>query len=278
MKIAHLILAHNHPLQLERLINKISSENSDIYIHLDKKTNFREFKYLSKINNVFFINKRISINWGGYSMLEATFKSFEEILATNKLYSHINLLSGQDYPIRNINFFENYLFENLENSYINYRSINNEWKIAGNRFTKYFLSDYKFPGSWRIELLINKILPKRKIPNNLEPYGFSQWIVITPKCVIYVLNFIKENKRIRDFFKLSFAPDETLIHTILLNSDLKNNIINDNLRYIEFDEKKLHPEILTIKDADKIMSSGKFFARKFLNTNQDILDFIDSKI
>jgi hypothetical protein len=36
MKLAHLILAHNQPKQLERLLKRLQHNNADIYIHLDK--------------------------------------------------------------------------------------------------------------------------------------------------------------------------------------------------------------------------------------------------
>jgi hypothetical protein len=36
MKIAHLILAHKAPAQLERLMRALSHPQADIFIHLDK--------------------------------------------------------------------------------------------------------------------------------------------------------------------------------------------------------------------------------------------------
>jgi hypothetical protein len=38
MRLAHLILANDNPTQLERLVKRLSTDESDIYIHLDIKT------------------------------------------------------------------------------------------------------------------------------------------------------------------------------------------------------------------------------------------------
>lgn len=279
MRLAHLILVHNNPQQLERLILRLSSKSSDVYIHIDKKAESKFFKHLMSLPNVYFIKKTISVGWGDYSMVQATVNSMQEIITTNKDYSHINLLSAQDYPLKRLTIIENYLFQNNNKSFIEYKSIDEDWLEGKNRFTSYFIRGIEFWGRWRLEHLLNYILPIRKIPNNLKPYGYSQWITITPTCAEYVINYLKQYPKVRRFFKMSFGADETLIHTILLNSEHKNSIVNDNLRYIEFNRKEDHPKVLTINDADKLMESGKFFARKFSKAiDFQVLDYIDNKI
>lgn len=88
MRLAHLILAHNNPLQLERLVKRLSTNRADVFMHLDKKSNLSEFKHLSSLPNVFFIANRTSIGWGNYSMVDATLKSFIEF-ALNSLNPRI---------------------------------------------------------------------------------------------------------------------------------------------------------------------------------------------
>ncbi len=279
MRLAHLILVHNNPPQLERLIQRITTINSDIFIHLDRKSKITDFDHLSSIANVFFIKNNHSIIWGDYSMVQATLDSMQEIMSTNIKYSHINLLSGQDYPLKNIHSLEDFLFQNSTKSFIRYRSINDDWIEAKNRFTLYFLTSINLSVKWRIENFINWILPRRKIPNNLEPYGYSQWLTLTPSSALYVIDYLKSNPRVKRFFKRSFAPDETLIHTILLNSFHKSDIINDNLRFIQFEEKSHHPRVLTMKDLKTLLDSDKYFGRKFSSEiDEEILNCFDNLI
>ena len=96
MKIAHLILAHSKPQQLSRLIASLIHENAYFFIHIDKKTLIDDFLFLKKIKNLHFIEKRVKVYWGEYSIVQATINSFEEILNTGIEFGYVNLLSGQD--------------------------------------------------------------------------------------------------------------------------------------------------------------------------------------
>src|SRR6478735_10646508 len=102
MKIAHLILAHSQPDQLSRLINRLSSKDADCFIHIDAKANLENFKKITQIPNAFVLNKRVNITWGSYSIVQATLDGLSSIIASNKNYDYINLLSGQDYPLKSI--------------------------------------------------------------------------------------------------------------------------------------------------------------------------------
>jgi hypothetical protein len=66
---------------------------------------------------------------------------------------------------------------------------------------------------------------------------------------------------------------------MLMNSPYKNEIINNNLRYIDFSSKKANPKVLTVDDFPKFTGSGKLFARKFdQNVDNAVLDMIDETI
>ena len=278
-KLSYLILAYDNPIQLERLVRRLVFKNTDIFIHIDKKSNIKLFKYLTDIPNVYLIKKRSSIIWGNYSMIDATLISFAEILNTYSNYSHINLLSGQDYPLKNNATIQKFLFENPDKSFMRYRSIVDEWQESIPRLMKYNLGDYSIPFKYKIQWLLNKYLPAKKIPLKLKPYGFSQWITITPVCAKYVIDFLEKNKSVKQFFKTTWAVDELLFQTILLNSPLKNKIINDHLRYIKFIKNAARPITLTTSDADTLKNTNKFFARKFsISEDSKILDYLDTII
>jgi len=279
MKLAHLILAHSKPQMLERLVKRLHHPKADIYIHLDKKANFEDFKHLEAIDHVFFIKNRVKTEWGNYSLIDATLKGLEYILENNAQYSHINLLSGQDYPLKPIEEIQQFLFFNADKTFMHYLSINdNEWPDGKVRITQYNLGDYNFPGKYRLQSIVNAILPRRKMPGYLAPYGRSQWLTITPACAKYAIDYLKNNSRLKRFFRLTWAVDEIFFQTIILNSPLKNSVVNDNLRYIDM-EGASRPTIFTIADADKLIASGKFFARKFdTDVDSKILDRLDKVI
>lgn len=277
MRLAHLILAYDNPIQLERLVMRLITNQSDVYIHLDAKTAIAPFKHLAALKNVFFIQRRTNIQWGSYSMVEAELRSFKQILQTNIQYSHINLISGQDYPLRDIYEIQDFLFANSNKSYMRYKSIFEEWPESIRRLTKYHLGDYRFPLHYKVQAILNKIMPDRKLPKKMIPYGFSQWMTITPAAAEWVLTYLQKNKKVNRFFKMTFCADELVFQTLLLNSPLKDSIVNDHLRLIKFDTGVYRPRILTIAEAGLLENSGKFFARKFsIEKDVEILDYLDT--
>ncbi|MDB5157016.1 MAG: hypothetical protein JWR50_1723 [Mucilaginibacter sp.] len=277
MRLAHLILAHGSKSQLERLVKRLIYPNTDIYIHLDAKRDILEFADFAALEGVSFIKKRMRIGWGDYSMVSATLISFEEILKASPDYSHINLLSGQDYPLKSAATIQKFLFENTDKSFMRYRSVIDDWQQSQSRLVMYSLGDYKFPLRFKIQDLLNKFLPDRKLPLGLKPYGFSQWMILTPACAAYALDYIKKHRSVRRSFRLTWAVDEIVFQTILMNSPLKDTIVNEHFRYIKFKNAASRPNTLTIADAKLLIDSNKFYARKFdPKVDSEILDYLDA--
>lgn len=279
MRLAHLILAHNRPKQVERLVNRLIHPGNDIYIHLDKKTDIAPFEYLENIPNVFFINSRVSVYWGSYSIVEATINSFKEILNTCIDYKFINLLSGQDYPTQPIKKFNDYLSDNHDSIFMSYFKIDTEWTEAIPRITKYAFNYYNIKGRYFLQKVINKILPDRVFPNSLIPVGRSQWFTIPFDCLKFMLDYWDENKKLQKFIAMTWAPDEFIFQTILYNSKYRPKMVNDNLRFIKWSPGKMNPDLLTMDHLNLIMNSGSFFARKFdSDLDSVILDQIDQRL
>jgi hypothetical protein len=278
MKLAHLILVHSGPAQTERLVKRLHHADSDVYIHLDAKANIADFKNLEALGNVVFVQNRVEVVWGNYSMVEATLNGFEEILQTKIGYSHINLLSGQCYPLKSAAEIQAFLFANADKTFMRFLAIPDEWDEPLSRLQKYNLGDLTIPGKHKLQQLANKYLPVRKIPNALTIYGRSQWLTMTPECAAYAISYLKANPSVRRFFKFTWAVDELIFQTILLNSPLRGKIFNDHLRYIKFAKGDSRPKTLTMADAEALANSGKFYARKFdPKVDTAIMDHLDKQ-
>jgi hypothetical protein len=258
MKLAHLILAHNNPGQLQRLVNRLLHKNSTIYIHLDAKANMAEFQALAQIPSVCIIRNRIKVYWGGYSIVQATINSFAEILASGQSFDFINLLSGQDYPIKSTANIHQFLSQNKGKIFMHYLSVENEWHEALPRIKKYHLANLKLPvGTYRVEQLINAVMPERKMPQGIVAMGRSQWFTATRESIAYIVDYVKNEQWVSRFFKMSWAADEIIFQTILFNSPFKDQMVNNNLLYIDWSEKKPSPKLLTMKDAAALKASDK---------------------
>ena len=97
-KIAYLILAHNDPKHLNKLVKELDY-NSDIYIHIDKKSDIDSFKLNVNEGNVFFIKDRVSIDWADISMINAQMNLIDEVLKQPEKYTHAIFLSGSCFPV-----------------------------------------------------------------------------------------------------------------------------------------------------------------------------------
>jgi hypothetical protein len=280
MRIAHIIITHKNPAQLERLLHKMQYPDFDFYIHVDKKVEIGNFEYLKRIKGVKFIENRIICNWGGYSTLQAMLNSLKEVLENDVSYDFYNLLSAQDYPLKSNDEIYSFFLENREKSFLFFETASDSkwWEGAVDRFQKYHLTDYDFPGKFFLEAMINKVLPKRRFPMKMELYGGSKssWWTLNNETASYLVDFFKLDRHLDKFLKYCWGTDEFIIPTVLLNSPLKANIVNDNLRYIDFLEGKANPKILGPDDLTEMVNSNMLFARKFdIEINTDILDQLD---
>jgi hypothetical protein len=278
MKIAHLILAHNQPAQLQRLIKRLEHPDADVYIHLDLKTPAEDYNHLKQLPNVFFVTNRVKVYWGSYNIVKATLNGFKEIIDSGNAYDFINLLSGQDYPLTSAGNIHDFLAANQGVVFMNYKAFDPDWTEALPRIQEYHFNNLQIKGRYMLQKAVNTLLPKRKLPDNLVPVGRSQWFTIPAECVSYILDYWESKPSLRSFIKLTWAPDEFIFQTILYNSRYKNKMLNDDLRYIDWSAGGVSPKLITIIDASALMASGKLFARKFdQNKDSAILDLLDKQ-
>jgi Core-2/I-Branching enzyme len=276
MKIAHLLFTYTNPLQTERLVKKLMHEDADFYIQLDKKMGLETHRNLSKYENVYFVKNRVDVKWGGYSMVQSVFNALEEILSRNERYGFINLLSGQDYPIKSTPYIMNFLKKNIGSNFLAVKHFNTEWPEGLKRVNRYHMTDYGFKGRYLTERTLNFLMPERKCPLGLEYYGESMFWTISPEAAAYVLNFVTKNKKYTTFLRHTWSPSEFIFQTVLMNSPFQNTIIKEDLMEVEFPAGAARPKIYTSNDFIKLKKSKKLFARKFnIEVDATILDKLD---
>ena len=280
MKIAHIILVHNKPDQLHRLLMAIAHPDVVSFIHIDKKCRMDDFSFLTKLDNVVTVSKRIDVTWGGFSIVRAIVTSINEISRHTSTFDYVNLISGQDYPLKSPKAILDYLYQHPGRIFMDYFLPGHRWLEDLNiKLFRYHLTDYKFKGSTRLEQYLSKILPSISIPKDFVLVGNSGWFTLDWESASYVLNFFKHNRSFIRKFKLSWGSDEYLIQSILYNSPLRSKIVNDNLRLINWKEGNASPSIFTFEDEAKLLNSTKLFGRKFdLHVDERIFDSLDTAI
>jgi hypothetical protein len=277
MKLAYLILAHNNFEQLTLLINQLTHPDVSFFIHIDSKVDDSVVQNLVESisnENTHFLEYRVKINWGGFSIFKAIHDLITKAIGHNK-YDYLSLISGQDFPIKSNKKIIDDLSYNLGKEFISYHPLPyKNW--AGNggldRINYFWLIDDL---GWQNAHVFatNQFLGKatRQFPRGLAPYGGSMWFTITTECATYITHYLSNNPDVLVYFRYVMIPDELIIPTLVLNSKFKDKVINDNLRYADWSTGAPHPKTLTVSDLPNLIASSAHIARKFDDT-------IDKKI
>lgn len=288
-QFAYIILAHREPKQLAQLIQVLQHEDDHFFVHIDSKVSLEPFHAeigKLRIPNIHFVNKRENGQWGGFGIVQATLNAIEEIILSKINFCHVHLLSGQDYPIKKQNEIRDFFLANVGKDFIEYEAFpvkhldgggwhrlkHYSWTIGGKRYTflpKDCNPSFNFKGKllngllWSVEL----ILPKRQIPYALKAYYGSQWWSLSGKTVGDLVKFIKRNPEYIKFHERSLLPDEMFFQTLVMYFYHEEKPVNDNKRFILWEEGSSHPVELNENQKQLLIESDKYFARKFSNTD-----------
>lgn len=279
MRMAHIIMAYKDPPQIERLVKRLSHPDFDFYIHVDTKFDLQPFSYLRNIERVYFIQNRIKVRWAGFSFTQGVFNCMEEILNSGRQYDFINNMSGQDYPVVSTKTFYTFFEKQPGKNFLAIEEYGTEWwKRAAIRIHRYHMTDFDFRGRYVVQRLLNAVMPQRTFPMGYTLYGSERatWWTIATDCAAYLVQFLKQHPNIKRFAKFTWAPDEFLIPTLIMNSPFKENVVPENYRYIDWSLGGSNPKILTVQDFDALKKTDMLLARKFdIKVDTKILDMLD---
>lgn len=274
-KHAYLIMVHKNTYVLDKMLELIDDDRNDIYIHIDKKSkdfNKENILNIVKKSKLYFLDSE-NVNWAAYSQANVEIRLMEKANNNNK-YLYYHLLSGNDMPLVNQDIIHSEMKKDTTIEYISMGGDTHKWNKYYYLFTEtpLYRTNKILKGISRIALILPQRLLKidRWKNTGYTPKWAYTWFSLTNKCVEYILEnegFIKKH------FKNTHAPDETFLATMLYNSNEFNNKIRPSKRNIQFKDGK--PTVLKLRDFDRLIQSGDFFARKFdENIDKDIIDKI----
>ncbi|MCF7569076.1 beta-1,6-N-acetylglucosaminyltransferase [Sabulilitoribacter arenilitoris] len=286
MKQAILITAYKNFAHLVDIID-FFDDSFYIYIHIDKKSKIPQKIYKELQTNVYvkMVSQKFVVNWGGLNHLKSILFLGGAALK-NKDIQYFHLISGQDFPIKNIIQFKKMIDDSKAKGFLEYFEI--PTKGWGNenggldRVTYYHLYDVlnakkHIKWMWKFVNLQKKLHVKRSITNKTPKlYGGSTWWSLSRGVLQYVVDYTSKKPYLFNRLKYTFCPEEIYFQTVIINSAFSKQIINNNLRYIDWNPDRVgkhnpSPAILNLSDFEKISTSDKLFARKFEKPTSDIL-------
>lgn len=292
MRQAFLIIAHNQWSLVENLLHYLDSEDADIYLHVNSLVEMPDTDKMTKMIHFsrLYIEDRKEIVWGKYGLMEEVYSFLER--ASSVGYDYYHIMSGQDVPLKSMTQLKQFLLENIYNNesqklmtnYINCH-------IPNGRAEYFPVAQYNlFVEQWRNKNpLIRKIakgsalvfnycqsfLGINRFKNVAETlYKGDAFFSFSREFVLYAIS--KKNWVTEHFSKYSFAPEEYIFQTLIMNSEFKNTVlkaddnIHSNLRHVDFERGT--PYIWRKCDYTELLNTGDFFARKFdLTVDADIV-------
>lgn len=274
MKAAYILLAHKNPAQVKRLIERLNNQPCEIFLHLDlgmPAARHQEFlDSLQGIANIHLLHRHFT-NWGSIRLVLATLEGVRAVLSDAPDCEYALLISGQDYPIQPLTRLYDFLERSQGNSYLEYSPLPNPiWRDHGgwdriNSWHYDFAIRNNLLRVWvknKVNHLLNILRPKRKFLPGYQPFGGAQWWCLQRRCLEHVIHTVRCRPDILRYFSAVRIPDELFFHTLLLNSPLRQSIINRKLTYVDWDGPP-YPRVLRSDDLPSLTASDCFFARKF---------------
>lgn len=276
VKHSYLILAHDDAVLLQVLLNCLDDPRNDIYIHWDLKSGSIPFVKTVK-SKLFWIQDRVAVNWGAYSMVVAEYALFK-LAIKNGPYEYYHLLSGTDLPIKSQDYIHSECEKMAGTEFIAFA--NPPQSEIDYRVQHYFLFPEEFKTGSIVKRSFRKLYLKyqdltHKKRTDVSVRKGSQWCSLTHSFVKYLLEreaFVKET------FTNTLCPDEMFIQTVCANSPFMQKVkeasteFEGNMRFIKWEKGELLP--IEETDIPDIKVSDRWFARKFSSKDKELIEQI----
>jgi Core-2/I-Branching enzyme len=290
VRIAYLVFAYKNPQVLRKAIATLSNENCTFFIHIDQNANIAAFSGI-RGQNIVFSENRVSVHWAEISGIEAIILLIRQALEGAQRYDSFVLLSGSEYPLRSSQYIHRFLDDNRGSEFMSLVKM----PAPGKPLSR--INTLTFPSEKPVRRFAVRALAKvglaqrdyRKHLGGLEPYAGNTWWALSRDACEYTLEFMKRNPHVKKYFQNTFAPEESIFHTILGNSPLRPRI-RRNLTYEDWCARGAHPEFINEThmrlfeaqekvSLDDMYGSGEaLFARKFSDDRLDLVDRTDEMI
>ena len=263
-KHAYLLIAHTNFEQLQTLIDLLDDPRNDIYLHIDRKAkNVPTFS--AKYSGLHLVEP-MNVVWGGHSQIYCEMRLLEA--ASKGRYQYYHLISGMDLPLKTQDEIHEFFRKNDGKEYMWFDENACRTGSFHDRVCYYyFFGNLGFNtratfghGLRLIDSILVKVQKALRISRKpIFPLcKGAQWFSITDNMVQYVLS---RKDAIRKQFNFTFLTDEVFLQSVAAGSPLRDNIVNDCLRAIDWDRGL--PYTYRKDDVPVLLASKELWGRKF---------------
>src|SRR4030095_16586723 len=296
MRIAYIVLAHDPPNHLGRLLRALDTPWSSSPVHIDRKADISLFRQALSPGGVRPLIRRIEIAWEDYSVVEAIVLLMRGALSVTPTADYFVLLSGSCYPLRSNEYIRSFLQARHGPSFSSVvrmpcpeagKPLDRLTKYkpyaartVGNRLRQLYVSQLHALG------LMSPVQDYRPYLRPLQPFGGSTWWALTHEACAHALRFIDRERRGIRLYPYRSHAGESLLPTIVGNSAYMSTVV-PNFTYADWSAGGRHPaeisaaHVSAFRDARRIMCDDAYgprealFARKFPDHSEQLVQSID---
>jgi len=240
LNLLYVILTHNDAPATIRLIEALQDEGHSFVVHVDGKESsadvYRQLvDYFGKSSSVHIApdRYRCRVNWGGFSMVNATLQSLKYAFSFADLNFHkVVHIAATSYPIKN-------------NTEIRQRIAS--FPLDANMVNVVFKPTEPGPGSWQYFVecddavhRIYRLDPLNWWSNNgVDLYTSSQWFIISRDFAQYIASALPRTfvREFIDYAEHVVIADETFFGTVLRHTEpFCHKHHNSNFLHVQFDK------------------------------------------
>lgn len=280
MKIGFIILAHDQPDTIRRLVDILAGAGHRVVIHFDKNASPCQLEAVCSIEQVYpgkvRVISEVHCVWSEWSLVEAVLVALREFTRMPEKPDYVHLLSAADFPIRPIEDLEKFLGQNAGKDFVECCDITKrKWVKGGLSLERFW---FYFPVNFRTQrktfdclVYLQRIWRiRRKIPLGMIPHMGSQWWTLRWSTCEKILDFVEDHPKVVSYFKSTWIPDESFFPTVIAHLIHHSEIVNIQL-LIHHLTPNGRPYIIYKDHIPLIRKLPHFFIRKVADSARDEL-------
>jgi len=265
MKQAWLIIAHNEFDVLQRLIDLLDDEESDFFVHIDKKV--KKLPALDvKKGRLHLLDNRVDVRWGTVSQIETELLLLDTARQEGP-YGHYHLLSGTHLPLKPVEELKRFYDGHQNQEVVRlWTPDEGEADFKLRRF-HFPLRHYKYGSrfrrlicqkTWQVVIKFQKVLGIRHL--KAETFHKSDnWMSLSEAGCQYL---VEHRDAILAKYRWSFCGDEYFAASELMAHPDRFRIFDcPQLLHVEFEWDT--PRTFPLSAWPVLQQTGCWWARKF---------------
>lgn len=302
MRTAYCISAYKDAPLLDRLIGALEGDDTCFIVHVDKRIGdiepFR--RAVAKHKDARMTTRRYLVQWGSWAQVRYQQLFLEEALAAGA--DRIFIISGQDYPLWSNDRLHSYCTDNADRAFVigldltalpppmpPMRRYLELWHPCRDLPIKSRCLYRAITAGLRTLL---RVLPFRRKPYltvdgcTWHVWQASAYLSVNHRQAQYIVDRLRD-RRITDYFRHCFVPEELTIPTIIFNSPFRDKAqvygrrAYDGIASLSATHYFYYSgsvRVLTMADLPTLLASGRMFCRKVAGGISDgLMDEIDRR-